>query len=97
MESSAPSDCEAIKFLNVEGITGSKIHRKLSNVYGAPHPRLKLNCDLGGRHLVMEKDLQSAVAEFFSKQDAQWKSDGIHKLILDYNNCLAGKVDYVEK
>ncbi len=38
MGSSASSDCEVravIKFLNVEGVTGSEIHQKLSNVYGA--------------------------------------------------------------
>ncbi len=37
MTSSVPSDCEAravIKFLNVEGVTGSEIHRRLNNVYG---------------------------------------------------------------
>ncbi len=37
MESSAPSDCEVravIKFLNA-GVTGLKIHRRLSNIHGA--------------------------------------------------------------
>ncbi len=32
------SDCEVravIKFLNAEGVTGSEIHRRLSNIYGA--------------------------------------------------------------
>ncbi len=35
MESSVPSDCEVramIKFLNVESVTGSEIHRRLSMV-----------------------------------------------------------------
>ncbi len=37
MDSSAVSDCKVravIKFLNVEGVTESKIHRRLSNVHG---------------------------------------------------------------
>ncbi len=41
MESSAPFDYEVravIKFLNVDGVTGSEIHRRLSNAYGAPYP-----------------------------------------------------------
>ncbi len=44
MESSAPFDCELralIKFFNVEGVTVLEIHRRLSNVYGAPYPQLK--------------------------------------------------------
>ncbi len=39
MESSALSDCyvrAVIKFLNVECVIGLEIHRKLSNIYGAP-------------------------------------------------------------
>ncbi len=38
MERSAPSDCEVramIKFLNVEGVPGSEICHRLSNVYDA--------------------------------------------------------------
>ncbi len=38
MESSASFDCEVravINFLNAEGVTGSEIHRRLSNIYGA--------------------------------------------------------------
>ncbi len=40
MEGSAPSDREmrtVIKFLNAEGVTGSEIHHRLSNVYDAPY------------------------------------------------------------
>ncbi len=38
MESSAPSDRKVqavIKFLNTEGVTWLKIHRRLNDVYGA--------------------------------------------------------------
>ncbi len=45
----------------------------------------------------MEEDLQSVVAEFFTKQDAEWYSTGIHKLILRYNKCTDEQDDYVEK
>ncbi len=31
-----------IKFLNVEGVTGLEIHRRPSNVYGAPYPWPKM-------------------------------------------------------
>ncbi len=45
----------------------------------------------------MEVDLQSVVAEFFAKQDAEWYSTGIRKLVLHYNNCQDEQGDYVEK
>ncbi len=45
----------------------------------------------------MEEDLQSMVAEFFTKQDAEWYSTGIHKLISHYNKSLDEQGDYVEK
>ncbi len=38
MMNSAPSDCEvraAIKFLNVEDVTGLEIYRRLRNIHGA--------------------------------------------------------------
>ncbi len=44
MESLDPSDIEmwaVIKFLNVEGVTGLEIHRRLSNEYGASYTRPK--------------------------------------------------------
>ncbi len=56
-----------------------------------------LKCDLGGQHFTTEEDLQSMVAEFFIKQDTEWYSAGIHKLISRYNKCLAEHDDYVEK
>ncbi len=56
-----------------------------------------LKCDLGGRHIAMEEDLQNAVAEFFAKQDAECYSAGIRKLILRYNKCLDEQCHYVEK
>ncbi len=37
------------------------------------------------------------VAEFFAKQDTEWYSTGIHKLISHYNKCLDEQGDYVEK
>ncbi len=55
-----------------------------------------LTCDLGGSHFAMEKHVQSAVAKFFAKQDTEWYSAGIHKLILRYNNCFNEQGDYVE-
>ncbi len=58
---------------------------------------LSLKCDLGGRHFVTEEDLQSAVAEFFAKQDGEWYSVGILKLISQYNKCLVEQSDSVEK
>ncbi len=66
MESSALSDCEVhavIRFLNVEGIIGSEIRRRLSNNVYTVHLISSLKCDLGGRYITMEEDLQSAVAE----------------------------------
>ncbi len=45
MESSTLSDYEVravIMFLNAEGVTGSEIHRRLNNLYGAPYSRIKL-------------------------------------------------------
>ncbi len=56
-----------------------------------------LKRDFGGRHFASEKDLQSAVCEFFTKQDAEWYSAGIYKLISCYNKCLIEQGDYVEK
>ncbi len=32
-----------------------------------------------------EENVQSAVAEFFAKQDSVWYGTGIHKLISGYN------------
>ncbi len=52
------------------------------------HFILGLKHDLGGWHFATEKDLQSAVATFFAKQDSGWYSTEIHKLILLYNKCL---------
>ncbi len=37
-----------------------------------------LKHDFGSRHFAMEEDLQSAIAEFFTKQDAEWYSAGIY-------------------
>ncbi len=45
----------------------------------------------------MEENLQSIVAEFFAKQDAEGYSAGIYKLILCYNKCFDEQGDYVEK
>ncbi len=56
-----------------------------------------LKRDLNGRHFASKEDLQSMVAEFFAKQDAEWYSVSIHKLISRYNNCLDEQSDYVEK
>ncbi len=50
-----------------------------------------LKRDLGGQHVAMEEDLQSAVAEFLAKQDAEWYN-GIHKFISRYNKCLISRV-----
>ncbi len=41
--------------------------------------------------------LQSAVPEFFAKQDAEWYSAGIHNLTSRYNKCLDEQGDYVGK
>ncbi len=60
------------------------------------HLNLSLKHDLSGRHLAMEEDLQSVVAEFFTKQDAEWYSADIHKLISCNNNCPDERGDYVE-
>ncbi len=46
-----------------------------------------LKRDLEGVHFATEEAQQSAVAEFFAKQDAKWYSAGIRKLISRYNNC----------
>ncbi len=75
-----------ITFLNVEGVTESEIHCRLSNVYGTPYPGLK--CDLGGQHFTVDEDLQSVVSEFCVKQDAEWDNAGICKLISGYNKSL---------
>ncbi len=51
MESLAPSNCEVltvIKFVNEKGVTGSEIHHRLSDVFGAL-PSLKRG--LGSRHI----------------------------------------------
>ncbi len=98
MKSSAVSNCvvrAVIKFLNAQGDSGSKIHHRLSNVYGAPRPKPKMW--FTGRHLTIEENLRSAVAEFefFAKRDAEWYSAGTHKLILRYNNCMDEQGDYV--
>ncbi len=53
--------------------------------------------DLGSWHFRTEEDLQSMVAEFFAKQDTEWYTSDIHKLILHYNGCLDEYGNYVEK
>ncbi len=45
----------------------------------------------------MEEDLWSVVAKFFAKQNIEWYSAGIHKLISVYNKCLSEQDDYVEE
>ncbi len=45
----------------------------------------------------MEENLQNTVAEFFAKQDAEWYSSDIHKLISRNNKCRDEQGDYVEK
>ncbi len=55
-----------------------------------------LNRDLGGRHFPMEEDLQRVVVEFFAKQDIEWYSAGIHKLISCFSRSLDEQGDYVE-
>ncbi len=45
----------------------------------------------------MEEDLQRAIIVFFAKQDAEWYSTGIHRLISRYNKCLDEQRDYVEE
>ncbi len=61
------------------------------------HLIVGLKCDLGNRHVAMEEELQSTVAEFFVKQDVGWDRAGIHKLISRYNKCLDEQGNYVEK
>ncbi len=56
-----------------------------------------LKCDLGGWHFTTEERLQSVVTEFFAKQDSEWYSTGIHKLILHYSKCLDEQGDYAKK
>ncbi len=56
-----------------------------------------LKHDLGGQHFAMEEDLWSVVTEIFTKQDAEWYSTGIHKLILHHSKCLDEQGDSVEK
>ncbi len=56
-----------------------------------------LKRDLGGRYFATKEDLQSRVTEFFPKQDTEWNSAGIHKLISRCNNGLDERGDYVEK
>ncbi len=56
-----------------------------------------LKPDLGGQHFATKEYLQSTVAMFFAKLDAEWYSAGIHKLISHYNKCLDEQGDYVEK
>ncbi len=55
-----------------------------------------LKCDLGGQHFIIKEDLQSVIAEFFAKQDAEWYSTGIRKLILHYNKCFDEQGDHIE-
>ncbi len=55
-----------------------------------------LKCDLGGRHFAMEEDPQSAIVEF-AKQNAEWNSASIYKLISHYNKCFDEQGDHVEK
>ncbi len=45
----------------------------------------------------MEEDLQSVIAEFFAKEDTDWYSAGIHKVISCYNKYPDEQGDYVEK
>ncbi len=45
----------------------------------------------------MEEHQQSTVAKFFAKQDVEWYSAGIRKLISLYNKCLDKQGDSVEK
>ncbi len=97
MDSSASSDCEVwavIKFLNVEGFCHPTYlpNLALSDYHLIP----SLKCDSGGRHFATEDDLQSVVAKFLAKQDAEWYSAGIYKLILRYDKCLNEQGDYVE-
>ncbi len=56
-----------------------------------------LKCDLGGGHFAMEEDLQSSVTEFLAKQDTEWYSIGINKLIWRYNNYFDEQGDYAKK
>ncbi len=63
---------------------------------GTIRPLYGLKCDLGGWNFVIEEDLQSVVAKFFAKQDTEWYSAGIRKLISRYNKCLDEQGDYVE-
>ncbi len=45
----------------------------------------------------MEEDLQRAVVEFFAKQDDEWYSAGIHKLVSHCNKGFDEQGNYVEK
>ncbi len=54
-----------------------------------------LKHDLDGRYFALEEDLHSTVTEFFAKQDAEWYSADIHKLILRYSKCLDELGEYV--
>ncbi len=58
---------------------------------------LSLKHDLGSWHFATEENLRSVVTKFFTKQDAEWYSASIHKLILRYYNCFEERGDYVEK
>ncbi len=37
------------------------------------------------------------VAKFFTKQDAEWYTADIHKLISRYNKCFDEQNDYIEQ
>ncbi len=97
MESSTPSDCEVQALLNQS--KWDVFHHLAYSPDLAPsdyHLIPHLKCNIRGRHFIIEEDLQSAVAEFFTKQDAEWYRAGTHKLILHYNKCLDEQGDYVE-
>ncbi len=61
----------------------------------SPYPRLKMWFRWSTLH--KGRGPADTVAEFFAKQDTEWYSAGIHKLILCYNKCLDEQGDYVGK
>ncbi len=99
MESSAPSDSEVqavIKFLNMEGVTRSEIHRRLSNGYVADN--VMSLCHIYKRiECFNTKRSDTHDEQRLAKQDTEWCSADSYRLILRYNKCLNEQGDYIEK
>jgi len=93
---SNPADCEVrgvIRFLQVENVRPSEIHRRLVAVYGEH----VMNAASVRKWCTMFMNGRTDVHDAERSGRPSWYEEGISKLVSRYDDCISVQGDYVEK